>query len=175
MLAQLRFRITRCREQLCGDKEWYRSSEVHEFVRLVGMDDFLGSATRIGHPPSLYTLVLFRTLGDRQFAPRERRLIRLFHHELSEHLGKTLVYEPGGPFLALPPRLRQTLQCLIEGDGEKQAALRLGLSRHTLHDYVKEIYRRLGVSGRAELMALCLRHRFGHALEAARNSVSFGD
>ena len=49
--------------------------------------------------------------------------------------------------------------CLLEGDGEKQAALRLGLSRHTVHEYVGELYRRFGVCSRPELMALCLRRR----------------
>jgi hypothetical protein len=34
MLTQLRFRITRCREQLCGDEEWYRSSELARDLRL---------------------------------------------------------------------------------------------------------------------------------------------
>jgi DNA-binding CsgD family transcriptional regulator len=150
-------RLTRSREQLAGDEEWYRSAEFNDFVRLVQMDDFVGSCTRIARPPCLYTLVVFRTLGDRRFAPRERRLIRLFHQELGDHLGKSLVHEPG-PFLLLPLRLREILQCLLEGDGEKQVALRLGLSRHTVHDYVKDLHRRLGVSSRAELMALCLRH-----------------
>jgi DNA-binding CsgD family transcriptional regulator len=56
----------------------------------------------------------------------------------------------------LSPRLRQTLECLLEGDGEKQVAARLGLSRHTVHDYVTALYRRLDVSSRPELMALCL-------------------
>ena len=42
---------------------------------------------------------------------------------------------------------------LIEGDSEGQAALRLGLSRHTVHEYVTEIYRRFGGRSRAELMA----------------------
>jgi DNA-binding NarL/FixJ family response regulator len=59
----------------------------------------------------------------------------------------------------LPPRLREALACLLEGDSEKQVARRLGLSRHTVHDYAKDLYRRLGVGSRAELMALCLRRQ----------------
>ena len=87
----------------------------------------------------------------------ERRLAHLFHDELFRHVGTSLATDARGPFAALPPRLRQTLGCLLEGDSEKQVALRLGLSRHTVHEYVSELYRRFGVQSRAELLALCLR------------------
>lgn len=53
----------------------------------------------------------------------------------------------------LPPRLKQTLTCLLAGDSEKQAARRLGLSPHTVHVYVKSLYRRFGVNSRGELLA----------------------
>jgi DNA-binding CsgD family transcriptional regulator len=35
----------------------------------------------------------------------------------------------------------------------------MGLSRHTVHEYVTALYRRLGVQSRGELLALCLRRR----------------
>jgi DNA-binding NarL/FixJ family response regulator len=54
---------------------------------------------------------------------------------------------------ALSRRQDQTLQHLLEGDNEKQVARKLSLSRHTVHVYVKALYRRYGVSSRAELLA----------------------
>ena len=54
---------------------------------------------------------------------------------------------------ALSPRLGQTLDCLLAGQSEKQAAHQLGLSPHTVHVYVKTLYRRFGVTSRAELLA----------------------
>jgi FixJ family two-component response regulator len=57
---------------------------------------------------------------------------------------------------ALSPRLRQTLRCLLRGEGEKQIAERLGLSRHTVHDYIKSLHRCFGVNSRGELLAVCL-------------------
>ncbi len=65
--------------------------------------------------------------------------------------------EPDHPPPSLSPRLEDTLRCLLDGDSEKQAALRMKLSVHTVHQYMKELYRRLGVGIRPELMALCLR------------------
>jgi len=53
----------------------------------------------------------------------------------------------------LSRRLHQTLTALLQGDSEKQVALHLGLSRHTIHAYVKGLYRHFGVNSRGELLA----------------------
>lgn len=53
----------------------------------------------------------------------------------------------------LSPRERETLQRLLAGDSEKQAASNLRLSVNTVHDYVKALHRRFEVSSRAELLA----------------------
>jgi DNA-binding CsgD family transcriptional regulator len=147
---------TKSREQLVPDAEWYRSVEFNVFHRSMGIDDILPSLTRTDDPPGLLGFVLLRGLGRERFGAGERRLARLFHGELIRQVGTSLARTHArSPHL--PPRLQQTLDCLLEGDSEKQAALRLRLSPHTVHEYVKALYRRLGVSTRAGLMALCLR------------------
>jgi len=57
----------------------------------------------------------------------------------------------------LAPRLRNTLQHLLHGMSEKEIAAKSGLTRNTVHEYVKHIYSYFGVSSRAELMAKVLR------------------
>ena len=42
---------------------------------------------------------------------------------------------------------------LRHGASEKQIALQLELSRHTVHNYVKALHQRFGVSSRGELLA----------------------
>jgi DNA-binding NarL/FixJ family response regulator len=59
--------------------------------------------------------------------------------------------------ILLPPRLRHTLSALLQGGSEKEIAATLGISRHTVHEYVQEIYRRMNVRSRPELMAAVLR------------------
>ena len=54
----------------------------------------------------------------------------------------------------LTRREREALDRLLVGDSEKQVAVHLGCSRHTVHAHVKRIYRRLEVNSRAELLAL---------------------
>jgi DNA-binding NarL/FixJ family response regulator len=63
------------------------------------------------------------------------------------------IEEPAPPLPNLSPRMQQTLQHLLAGDSEKQIAHQLGLSRNTVHVYVKALYRGFGVSSRGELLA----------------------
>ena len=49
------------------------------------------------------------------------------------------------PATDLPPRLSQTLDELLAGSSEKQIAMKLELSRHTIHNYVKALHQRFGV------------------------------
>jgi DNA-binding NarL/FixJ family response regulator len=71
--------------------------------------------------------------------------------------GETTTKTPEGFVEALSPQLRRTFEALLAGDSEKEAAIKLGLSRHTVHRYVTMLYRRLSVSSRAELMARFVR------------------
>jgi DNA-binding CsgD family transcriptional regulator len=61
------------------------------------------------------------------------------------------------PQVELSPRLEQTLRHLLNGDSEKEVAKKLNLSKHTVHVYVKALYRRYLVSSRAELLAKHLK------------------
>lgn len=49
---------------------------------------------------------------------------------------------------------RRVLDLLLSGRSEKKVAAKLDLSPHTVHNHIKEIYRRFEVSSRAELLAL---------------------
>ena len=63
------------------------------------------------------------------------------------------------PFASLSPRTRQTLELLLAGDSEKEIAGRLRLSPHTVHVYVKSLYRQFDVCSRGELCAKFIDRR----------------
>ena len=48
----------------------------------------------------------------------------------------------------------RVLELLLMGLQEKEVATKLEVSLHTVHNHVKQIYKKLGVSSRAELLAL---------------------
>jgi DNA-binding NarL/FixJ family response regulator len=77
--------------------------------------------------------------------------VGLFHAELAR------LWRPPpegfAAWAALPPHLQRVVEQLRTGRSEKEAAAALALSRHTVHTYVKELYRRLDVRSRGEAMA----------------------
>ncbi len=111
--------------------------------------------------------------GDADGAVEQRRLladlVRLVGRRLAPPAGPegrptappvlppAAAVSPSQATAGLPPRVGQTLKYLLTGDSEKQVALRLNLSPHTVHVYVKKLYRHFKVSSRAELLALHLR------------------
>jgi DNA-binding CsgD family transcriptional regulator len=98
-------------------------------------------------------LGLHRAWDDEPFTPADHKLVRLFHVELGRLWKKDAIRRAKDPQTALPPRLTQTLNELLAGSSEKQIAHKLELSRHTIHNYVKALHQRFGVSSRGELLA----------------------
>jgi DNA-binding CsgD family transcriptional regulator len=149
--------LIRTRRQDVADDAWYRCRMYVEYHEPVGVDDCAVSVWDL--PGGRVDLIgLHRDVGDRGFSARELALLRLFHAELGRLIGPTLT-SPDDPLspTRLPPRVRQTLACLLEGDSEKQVSARLGLSGPTVHQYVMALYRRYGVESRAELLARFIR------------------
>jgi DNA-binding CsgD family transcriptional regulator len=56
--------------------------------------------------------------------------------------------------ISLPKRQREVLELLLQGASLKEIASELRISRHTVNDYSKALYRHFDVSGRAELAAI---------------------
>ena len=157
--------ITRSREQLLGDTEWYNSPIYNDYLKPAGIDGKIMSLCALpGNKAMSHLLTLKRPPGQREFEPREMRLVHLFHHELNEALGAKLASPSPIAAETLPPRLRQVLQCLLEGDSEQQVAQRLGISPHTVHEHVKRLHRHYGVSSRTELLARFIRFPAGEQL-----------
>jgi DNA-binding CsgD family transcriptional regulator len=148
----------RTRREFIPDRQWYGSFAYNDYHRVVRMDHCLFSVLELAADGRYSSIVLSRATGERDFAPRHRHQLRLFHEELGRLIGPVLV-SASDPFSPthLPPRVRETLRCLLEGDGEKQAAARMGLSKETVHQYVKTLYRHYRVASRAELLARVLR------------------
>jgi DNA-binding CsgD family transcriptional regulator len=151
---------TRSRQQLIDDREFYRSPFFNELLKPGGFNHGMLSKYRLGTGRRMHEVVLNRVTGEPPFGQRDCRVLQLFHEELGPRVEQSLT------LFRLAPRLRQTLEALLEGNSEKQAALRLGLSVHTVHEYVTTLYRRFEVSSRAELLAQFLRHAHGQLAKA---------
>jgi hypothetical protein len=120
---------------------------------LYGGKCFILSQVLLPHVGAVDQLGLHRTSGDQPFTRAEHRMVRLFHVELGRLWKKDALKKAKDPTNDLPPRLTQTLAALLEGMSEKQIAMKLQLSQHTIHNYVKALHQRFEVSSRGELLA----------------------
>jgi DNA-binding CsgD family transcriptional regulator len=120
---------------------------------LYGGTCFVMSQYALPHAGAVDQLGLHRASGDQPFSHAEHRLVRLFHVELGRLWKRDAIRRAKDPSADLPPRLTQTLAALLEGASEKQIALKLELSQHTIHNYVKALHQRFEVSSRGELLA----------------------
>ena len=94
-----------------------------------------------------------RRFGKSEFTERDRTIVHLVFQQV-EWLHRDNAKIPiNRTLLNLSQRERQVLIFLMGGDSLKQVAKRLQLSHHTVGDYVKSIYRQLGVNSRAELLS----------------------
>lgn len=114
---------------------------------------FILSQYALKHAGAVDQLGLHRAWGDEPFTSAHHRLVRMLHVELGRLWRRDALRKAKDPNSALPPRLSQTLEELLLGRSEKEIAMHLELSRHTIHNYVKALHQRFGVSSRGELLA----------------------
>jgi len=119
---------------------------------LRGGSSLILSQYPLPHAGAVDQLGIHRVSIQQPFTPVEHRLLRLFHVELGRLLKQDAMRKAKDPGSELPPRLTQTLDHLLQGLSEKQVAIALGLSRHTVHNYVKALHQRFNVNSRAELI-----------------------
>jgi DNA-binding CsgD family transcriptional regulator len=158
--------VTVRRTDLVANKTWYASTMHNEMHRAVGLDDAIVSIRLPeGAGDGVSALVVKRAAGDRPFSVEERELLHLFRCESDWVFRSTRARAPraaeahrgesGAPqhlVDGLTRRQQETLGLLLTDASEKVMAARLGISPHTMHQHVKQLYRKLGVSSRAALM-----------------------
>lgn len=73
--------------------------------------------------------------------------------------------QSSAPEPQLPPRLAKIARLVISGCTDKQIATRTGLSFSTVRTYVRQIYRRIGVHSRVELVHATNPHSMTRGLD----------
>jgi DNA-binding CsgD family transcriptional regulator len=150
------------RREVIADRDWYSSADHQVVHRTLGVDHLMWCFRSLeSGPADEYSgAMLYRAHGRRDFSPRERALVREAHAAIAPLVGGPLARFGEPSPLDLAPRVRHVLSCLLEGDGDKQIAARLGLSVHTVNQYAKAIFKHFGVQSRPELLARWLRRAY---------------
>lgn len=153
--------VTATRREVLSDQAWYESPHVREVRGRAGVDDCVYSLFRLPQPGWAMCVGFHRLRGERRrFGRRERVLVHLAHSGLGPLYQREARVADivGGSRDGLTPRMRQTLDLLLTGLSEKEAARELRLSPNTVHVHVRSLYRHYNVNTRAELMAKLLPH-----------------
>jgi DNA-binding CsgD family transcriptional regulator len=158
--------ICLARTDLLTDSEWKRSWAFRELNEPMGVDHYLWCYRSLPRIEGHHALVvLCRSLGQRDFSQRDKSLVQAAHAIISPNVGGALTgYQEPSPS-SLSPRVRLVLQCLLEGDSDKQVATRLGITRHTVNQYIKTIFGHFAVTSRAELLARWIKRGWGSRFE----------
>jgi DNA-binding CsgD family transcriptional regulator len=155
--------ITFAEDRVLMRRAWEAEPWVVDYVRPNRLDHFVGSARLVG-PSTGEGIGLMRAQSDAPFSEEDCSLLDLIIEECGPLFGNDTSPAPvAGPKLA--PRVRETLECLLTGATDKEIASKLGMSPHTVRDYLKTLYRVYGVTTRGALIALVLRERAANGRE----------
>lgn len=141
---------TRLRQEL-DPGNLFEQAEVYPLWQAANIDPILLSCTPF-HDGCLSLTAMYRNAGKEVFSDRDARIVHLVLSEVPWlHLESwPLAKRTRGNLLA--PRLRSTLNLLLEGLGRKQIAGHLGITENTVSGYIKQVYRIYHVQSHAELM-----------------------
>jgi DNA-binding CsgD family transcriptional regulator len=144
--------ITLARRDAIADADWFNSEHFNRLRKPLGLGPTLYVKIVAQSIERETMVILCRELGGEPFNERDAYLADLCLSEMAWPFTPEMTYTD--PTVDnLQPRLKKVMKLLLEGDSEKQVAYKLGLSPHTVHEYVKNLYSELRVSSRGELLA----------------------
>jgi len=162
--------VAAIRSERVSYDEWIQCQIWTDYFDPIGWDDMMVAV--VMHSAGFRFCNLTRRRGDARFPARSARVLELFVRELAAIPPTRLAPMSGASLFDLPPRQRDVLTAMAQGDNEKQIAARLGITRNTVHEHVRRLFERYGVASRGELLVRAARQL--HALDlAAVNADDF--
>lgn len=146
------FRVSSRRDVAPADEAYYESYFFQRYLVPSGLDDFIHCVSRSGDG-AVQMLNIQRKAGRPPFPRRDVHLLRALWIELRRLQPDNLRPVSESAFTLLPKRMLEVLSCLMQGLTIKQTAKLLGVSEHTVHEHTKRLYKRSGVTNRAELFS----------------------
>jgi DNA-binding CsgD family transcriptional regulator len=114
---------------------------------------------------TLSSITIHRKMARPFFSERDARLAHILLSEIPWLHPRGVRECDVGSVPSLSPRKRSILLLLVAGQSRRDISQNLGLSEHTINDYVKEIFGIFGVNSQAQLVARFLSGDGGDGLE----------
>lgn len=134
-----------------------RYGAFYELARTIRVADIIDPMSR--HPSGHMVALSLHRLGPaaRPFNPREIALAKVLADELAWLHATRRLDVLGLTGRTLSPRLRELLGQLLTDRSVKQIAAAMGLTVNTARQYCDQLYKRVGVDSREQLMVRFLR------------------
>jgi DNA-binding CsgD family transcriptional regulator len=150
--------VVKSRKDLVNNNEWEASFDRLVIHNTIGVDNVVWGFRSISGTVQEHSgVIALREQGRCDFNNREKIVLKEIMRQVADATGGPLSRFQEILPSQLPPRTRDVLRALLEGDGDKQIAQRLQLSRFTVNTHTKKIYNHFKVQGRSELMARWIR------------------
>ena len=136
------------------DYEWKHSPLRERFFIPMGADDGIISMYWNPDRQRMYMAGMLMRECDRDFSDRKMTIATYMFRATLPMITENFFAQPLSHHSAnLTEKQQEVLKLALQGLSEKEIANRLHRSVHTVHVHLREIYRRMEVSSRAELMA----------------------
>jgi DNA-binding CsgD family transcriptional regulator len=153
VLANIRTPITQIVSQT-APKEWFENVLVARHLKPIGYADCIASMWAATENLAIF-LAVHRRDSDPDFTEKDCTLVSLMLRAAAPIVDREIFRRSMPvPHEGLSDREREVLLLLLSGDSEKEIANALSRSVHTVHTFVRQLYRHFNVSSRGELMAL---------------------
>lgn len=151
--------LTARREDIIPDKQWHSSPFYIECAAQSRVRGTITSFFRIPGTDDAFGLAMHREKSDGNFSIKEKQMVEMTMQELYLLFQENRLPDLIPAATSLTFRQSQVLHYMIQGDSEKQIAARMQLSKHTVHDHIKAIYKYYDVQSRGELFACFIRRQ----------------
>lgn len=152
--------LTRRRQEFVADERFF-SSPTHPLWTKAGIGPLMLSYRPLDR--GAYSAIgIYRKVEAAAFTPRESKIAHIVLSEVDWLHVDGLPIEESRSLPTLSPRCRMVFTHLLHGRSRKEIAELLGLSVHTINDYVKTVFSHFGVRSTPALLA---RFRHGNGQE----------
>lgn len=136
---------------------WNSHWHTTEYMNQLGFSDRINTVKHLNPSTEIYTVVS-RGVDRESFSAEDKNRLRAALN-IAQRLYSLVALSFGihtNSSTLLTPRERDVLNCILAGDSDKEAAVKLEITASTLRSYVKDIYRKFQVRNRGELLKLWL-------------------
>lgn len=151
LLGEKRCHVTRFRQQFNLEDE-YLGSENQRVWQSAGIEPGILSCRPVD-PTTLSTIGIYRRPGRPAFTPRDSRIAHILLSEVPWLHEQGWSADRDSKIPKLSPRRCTVMNFLVHGRSREEIARHLGLSRHTVDGYVKDVFRHFHAHSLPELIA----------------------